>query len=51
MKINPSLSEGIFLVVVRKYCCHHVPGILCIALVNSAQKRWAQIGVGAEKGY
>lgn len=51
VKMNPPLLEGIFLNVERKYHCHNVPGILCTALVNPAQQRWAQIGVGAEKGW
>lgn len=49
MKMNSFLSEGIFLLVVRKYRYHDVPGIIRTALVNPAQQSWAQIGVGAEK--
>lgn len=27
MENNPCSLEGIFLVTVRKYCCHDVPGV------------------------
>lgn len=46
VKMNPSLYEGILLVVMREYCCRDVPGILCTAcLVKVGSNR-----DGAEKG-
>lgn len=49
--MNPPLLEGTFTVVMRKYRCHSISGILCTALANPAQQKWAQIGVGAEESY